>query len=432
MEHNKMNSTGFVSSQMAINQHKICQNTLTWAIYWRIAEFTRNGKECWETPVTMIRNMGVPARTLNRAIQTGEDLHLFARVGKDRSRFSRQWQVLTQPKDIASLVVHCAKSGTEKQSIHCAKSGTVTVPDVAQTYKEETIEKRKEKKEKGKNPTSSDLINLHEKSNAVDSVDNVNDSLDALDSVNDSVNGLDGVNELTGELSSESLTREEYISDMKDVWTTIDPVNGLHILHADLENNKRRVDWANQQKYWIKRLNGIDTNDSVKEAWKLVGKYLAGYYRLNKSYPNMRTLLTGWRANNWQDELKRIETFCAVNGATLALSAYIQARIDEKKEIPLKWLLSSGDYKIWFQSMQDGESVNDSEAIEAIPVMSESDQKRMALALIQTAKELIEKNQNQIEFKNRIVSCVKNYQSGILKFSDFTKGINYLKANQPA
>jgi len=247
-------------------------------------------------------------------------------------------------------------------------------------------------------------------------------------------------------------SREDYIREMGEIWSAICGPDGIHILNADLESNSKRVTtWADQLKYWDKRLSDYAPNNladiAQTEAWKLIARYLKHYRTANGAYPKMQTFLNGWYANSWKDEEVRIRAFCKTHNADPVFDNYIEAKAIESRDIPAKWLMSSGDYQKWFNHSpaDDDDDTGDSwenrpsagaksyeelerKREEAMAKEAKDRKTKIALDLIARARVLIKSHQDDEPFIRRIVEAMTNYREGILSLDGFRSEVEILES----
>jgi hypothetical protein len=206
-------------------------------------------------------------------------------------------------------------------------------------------------------------------------------------------------------------------------------IDGVHILHADLASNTRRLNWSKQVDYWEKRLSGIDALQT--EAWRLIAVYLRVFRFTNGYYPDMRSFLQGWRAIDWKVERERIVSHCKTHNADIAMKNYVEMRAEEGTVVKVKWLLSVNDYSRWLRNSEKdidgrGDASDDFENrasggpkslqeweerhAEGLRIEEARERrKRMALDLIQRARKLGMENDDEA-FKQKIANMLNVFK----------------------
>jgi len=87
--------------RITINQSFICENMLSWCIYWYINEDIQKNGKCVVTSTSLINNTKASKRTFWRAVEAGKVAGMFERTGIEHSRDDRKWILLLDPSKLS-------------------------------------------------------------------------------------------------------------------------------------------------------------------------------------------------------------------------------------------------------------------------------------------------------------------------------------------
>lgn len=73
-------------------QNNMCKDNVVWMIYWQIAYWERQKKFARDKPSELCEWWDIPKRRFFRAMDLGESLGLFKRLGEKNSHCRRGWK----------------------------------------------------------------------------------------------------------------------------------------------------------------------------------------------------------------------------------------------------------------------------------------------------------------------------------------------------